>query len=98
QAEVMADTIAFQVSDAYRQLIAAKRGIERARPALEQARETYRLTAAKLKQGDASIIDAADAENALARAEQDLLNSSFDYLIGLSRLQFAMGLPAIPGK
>ena len=98
QAEVMADTIAFQVSDAYRQLIAAKRGIERSRPALDKARETYKLTFDKLKQGIASPSDASDAENALAQAEQDLLNSSFDFMIGLSRLNYVMGLPAIPGR
>src|SRR5262249_58673404 len=49
QADSIADTIAFQVNQAYRQLIAARKGIERARPALEQTRETYRLVTARAK-------------------------------------------------
>src|SRR4029077_18900322 len=46
-AESIADTIAFQVNQAYRQLVAARKGIERARPAVEQTRETYRLGAGR---------------------------------------------------
>ena len=38
QAESIADTIAFQVNQAYRQLVAARKGIERSRPAVEQTR------------------------------------------------------------
>ena len=36
QAESMADTIAFQVNQAYRQLVAARKGIDRSRPAVER--------------------------------------------------------------
>src|SRR5262249_20731623 len=43
QAESIADTIAFEVTEAYRNLITAKRGIDRARPAVTQAEENYRL-------------------------------------------------------
>src|SRR6202008_5150948 len=51
QAESIADTIAFQVNQAYRQMVAARKGIDRARPAVEQARETYRLVSARPRQG-----------------------------------------------
>src|SRR5207245_5421046 len=40
QAESIADTIAFQVNQAYRQLVAARKGIERSRPAVAQTRES----------------------------------------------------------
>lgn len=43
QAESIADTIAFQVNENYRRLVTARLGIDRARPAVEQARENYRL-------------------------------------------------------
>jgi outer membrane protein TolC len=96
QAESIADTIAFQVNQAYRQLIAARKGIERSRPAVEQSRETYRLVVARSRQGDATPAELTDAEAALTRAEQDYANSIYDYLTALDRLQYAMGTTATP--
>src|SRR5262249_41716381 len=43
QAESIADTIAFQVTEAYRQLVTARLGIDRSRPAVAQAEENNRL-------------------------------------------------------
>src|SRR5262249_24815788 len=43
QAESPADTIAFHVNDAYRQLVVARRGVDRAQPAGEQAPGPYPL-------------------------------------------------------
>ncbi len=96
QAESMADTIAFQVNEAYRQLIAARRGIDRSKPAVEQAQEGYRLLRARAAKGDATPAEVTDAETSLTRAEQDYLNSTYDYLGALARLNFAMGNAAIP--
>ncbi len=96
QAESMADTIAFQVNEAYRQLIAARRGIDRSKPAVEQAQEGYRLLRARAAKGDATPAEVTDAETSLTRAEQDYLNSTYDYLGALARLKFAMGISAIP--
>src|SRR5262249_50466143 len=42
QAEQVADPIASQVNQAYRQVVAARQGIDRSRPAVEDARENYR--------------------------------------------------------
>jgi outer membrane protein TolC len=92
----MADTIAFQVNEAYRQLIVAHRGIERSKPAVEQAQEGYRLLRARAAKGDATPAEVTDAETSLTRAEQDYLNSTYDYLSALARLNFAMGNAAIP--
>jgi outer membrane protein len=96
QAESMADTIAFQVNEAYRQLIVARRGIDRSKPAVEQAQEGYRLLRARAAKGDATPAEVTDAETSLTRAEQDYLNSTYDYLSALARLKFAMGISAIP--
>jgi outer membrane protein TolC len=92
QAESIADTIAFQVTEAYRNLITAQQGIERARPAVTQAEETYRFVKVREERGAALPAEITDAESALTRAQQNYLNSIHDYLIGLVRLEYAMGV------
>jgi outer membrane protein TolC len=96
QAESIADTIAFQVTQAYRQVVAARKGIERSRPAVDQARETYRLVVARSRQGDATPAELTDAEAGLTRAEQDYANSVYDYLTAVDRLEYAMGTTTTP--
>jgi outer membrane protein TolC len=96
QADSIADTIAFQVNQAYRQLVAARKGIERARPAVEQTRETYRLVVARAKQGDAIPAELTDAAASLTRAQQDYFNAAYDYLTALARLEYAMGTAPTP--
>jgi outer membrane protein TolC len=96
QADSIADTIAFQVNQAYRQLVAARKGIDRSRPAVDQWRETYRLVVARSRQGDATPAELTEAEAGLTRAEQDYANSVYDYLTAIERLQYAMGTTATP--
>jgi outer membrane protein TolC len=96
QADSIADTIAFQVNQAYRQLVAARKGIDRARPAVDQSREAYRLVVARTRQGDATPAELTDAQAALTRAEQDYANARYDYLTAIERLQYAMGTTATP--
>ena len=76
--------------------MAARKGIDRSRPAVDQARETYRLLVARSRQGDATPAELTDAEAGLTRAEQDYANSVYDYLTALERLQYAMGSTATP--
>ncbi len=92
---MIADTIAFQVNQAYRQLVTARKGIDRARPAVGQTREAYRLVVARTRQGDATPAELTEAEAALTRAEQDYANSLYDYLTATERLQYAMGTTPI---
>jgi outer membrane protein TolC len=92
QAESIADTIAFQVNENYRRLVTARLGIDRARPAVEQARENYRLVRARAAEGDATPSEITDAETALTRAEQNHLNSVYDYLSAIVRLEYVMGV------
>jgi outer membrane protein TolC len=96
QADSIADTIAFQVNQTYRQMVVARKGIDRARPAVEQSRETYRLVVARFRLGDAIPSELTEAEAALTRAEQDYANSLYDYLTALERLQYAMGTMPTP--
>src|SRR5262249_24703241 len=97
QARWIVDTIAFQVTDAYRNLITARRGIDRSKPAVAQAEENYRLLLARARVGDATSAEITDAQSALTRAQQDYLNSIHDYLIALARLEYAMGTTPTPG-
>jgi outer membrane protein TolC len=103
QAEEIADTITFQVNRAYLQVIAARKAIDRSRPAVESARENYRLVRARLKAGDATASEVVDAESTLTRTEQDYLNSLYDYRTALIRLDYAVGAnptaaPVVPTK
>ena len=96
-AESISDTIAFQVTEAYRLLVAARGGIDHARPAVEQSEENYRLVVARAQRGDATPSDVVDSETSLTRAQQDYLNSIHDYLIALARLEYAIGVAPTPG-
>jgi outer membrane protein len=98
QAETIADTIAFQVTEAYRNMVTARLGIERSRPAVAQAEENHRLVRARAKLGDATSAEITDAESTLTRAQQALLNSMHDYLIALARVEYAMGTSPTPGN
>jgi outer membrane protein TolC len=93
-ANSIANTISFQINESYQQLIAARKGIDRAIPAVEQARENYRLVRARAAQGDATSAEITDAEAALTKAEQDHMNSIYDYLSALAKLEYAMGVSA----
>jgi outer membrane protein TolC len=92
QAEEVADTIAFQVNRAYRQVVASRKGIDRARPAVEDAQESYRLVLARFRTGEATASDIVEAESTLTRAEQDYLNSLYDYRTARVRLDYAVGV------
>jgi outer membrane protein len=95
-ADSIADTISFETFEAYRQMITAFRGIELAKPAVTQAKENYRLVKARAAQGDATAAEITDAETALTRAEQDYLNSTYEYLNAGARLDYAIG--QTPGR
>jgi len=96
QAESIADNIAFQVNEAYRNAVTAWIGIEDARPAVEQARENYRLVQARLREGAATPTEIADAQASLTRAQQNYQNARYSYLIAMSRLEYAMGVGRTP--
>jgi outer membrane protein len=90
-AQTIADTISFQAVEAYHQMATALKGIDLAKPAVTQAQENYRLVKARAAQGDATATELTDAETALTRAQQDQLNSIYDYLTARARLDYAMG-------
>jgi outer membrane protein len=95
-ADSIADTISFQTIEAFRQATTSFRAIDLAKPAVAQARENYRLVKARAAQGDATATELTDAETALTRAEQDYLNSTYEYLTARARLDYVMG--QTPGR
>ncbi len=96
QAESIADNIAFQVNEAYRNAVAAWVGIDDARPAVDQASENYRLVRVRAREGAATSTEITDALASLTRAQQNYLNARYSYLIAMDRLEYAMGVCRTP--
>lgn len=90
-AQTIADTISLQTVEGWHQAATALKAIDLAKPAVTQAQENYRLVKARAAQGDATATEVTDAETALTRAEQDYLNSIYDYLTARVKLEYAMG-------
>jgi outer membrane protein len=98
QAESITDNIAFQVNEAYRSAVTSWVGIDDARPAVDQARENYRLVQLRLREGAATPTEIADAQASLTGAQQNYLNARYNYLIAMDRLQYAMGVGIPNGR
>jgi outer membrane protein TolC len=98
EAESVADLISFQVTEAYHQMVTARKGINRSKPSVEQATENYRLVWARFGQGDATPSDIIEAETTLTRAQQNYLTSIYDYLSAVARLEYAMGTAPSPSR
>lgn len=92
QAESLSDLIAFQVNESYRMLVVSRRAIERSKAPVEQTRETYRIVKARERVGDANTSEVVEAETAMTRAEQEYQAALFDYLLGLAKLEYVMGI------
>ncbi len=92
-AQQMCDTIAYEVHVAFSNIIDARERIAQTVTAVAQARETLRLVQARYNRGDAKPTDVVDAQTALTRAEQNANNARYAYLIALSRMEFATGVP-----
>jgi outer membrane protein len=95
-AESVVDTITFQVNEAYRRLATAGASIEDARPAVDQARENYRLVRLRALEGNATPVEITDAQASLTRAQQTYQNAVYSYLTAISRLEYAMGNSPTP--
>ena len=66
---------------------------QNALPALEDAREGYRLSETRLKVGTGTQLTLYDAQAALVQAEVNAVNARYDYLTALARLTRATGVP-----
>jgi outer membrane protein TolC len=91
QAQLVADTIGFEVNQAFWTVDDARQRITLARTSIAQAQENYRLVLNKYRAGDATPTDLVDAETTLTRAQQSFNTALYDYLTALARLDYAMG-------
>ena len=95
--ESIADQIAFQVNEAYRNAVTAWVGIDDARPAVDRANPkstgSCNCGYARVRPLPPKIADAAAT---LTRAQQNYLNARYGYLIAMDRLAYAMGAGETP--
>ncbi|MBY0525228.1 MAG: TolC family protein [Gemmataceae bacterium] len=91
QAQHIADTIAYEVNQAFYAVDDARQRIVLARTSIAQARENLRLVLNKYKAGDATPTDVVDAETTLTRSQQSYNTALYDYQTALARLDYAMG-------
>jgi outer membrane protein len=74
--------------------------MKNALPALDEAREGYRLSELRLKAGSATALALYDAQTTLIQAEVNAINARYDYFGALARLTRATGtsLPEGSGR
>ena len=95
QAESIADQIAFQVNEAYRAAVTAWVGIADARqPSTKHARTTGSCSCDFEKERPPRR--RSQTHRPPTRAEQNLLNARYNYLIAMDRLHYAMGVGNTP--
>jgi outer membrane protein len=92
-AQALLDQISLEVTLAFRSAGAARARIQLARPAVAEAEENLRLVRTRYRNGNATPTDIADAESTSTRARQRFQVATYDYLIALARLDYAIGNP-----
>ncbi|MDR1916298.1 MAG: TolC family protein [Synergistaceae bacterium] len=95
QAEVnydsVADTIIFDVTTAFMQMVAAEKRIITTSSAVVKARDVYEIEVARYEEGVGMNIDVIDAENALNQANSNNTQALCDYNMAQARLENSMG-------
>lgn len=87
----MIDGIEFEVRSAYLNLVEAKALIEVQKNTVEQARESLRIANLRYENGIITSVEFTDAQLALTQAEVNRLQSLYDYVVGLKKLEKATG-------
>lgn len=83
--------VEFEVRGAYLNLLGAQTLIDVQREAVTQARESVRIANLQFKNGIITTVTLTDTQLALAQAEVNRLQAYHDYVVGLSRLEKAVG-------
>ena len=83
--------IEFEVRAAYLNLRGAETLIEVQREAVAQARESVRIANLQFQNGIITTVALTDTQLALAQAEVNRLQAHHDYIVGLARLEKAVG-------
>jgi len=85
------DNIGQQVNLAFQAIATHQERIRLGETAVAQAGENLRLTLVKYNNGNATPTDVVDAQTALTRAQTRYYAAVYEYLEGLSRLEYAQG-------
>ena len=83
--------VEFEVRNAYLNLRGAQTRIEVQREAVTQARESVRIANLQFQNGIITTVALTDTQLALAQAEVNRLQAYHDYVVGLARLEKAVG-------
>ena len=83
--------VEFEVRNAYLNLIGAQTLINVQREAVAQAQESVRIANLQFQNGIITTVALTDTQLALAQAEVNRLQAYHDYVIGLARLEKAIG-------
>lgn len=83
--------VEFEVRAAYLNLLGAQALIDVQREAVAQARESVRIANLQFRNGIITTVALTDTQLALAQAEVNRLQAYHDYVVGLSRLEKAVG-------
>ena len=83
--------VEFEVRNAYLNLLGAQTLIDVQREAVAQAQESVRIANLQFQNGIITTVALTDTQLALAQAEVNRLQAYHDYVIGLARLEKAIG-------
>lgn len=84
--------VELEVREAYLKLQETMKARELADEKLASAQEDHKLAQEKYTLGAATILDILDAELSLKTAESDQIDSKYNYLLAVARLQQVMGI------
>jgi outer membrane protein TolC len=87
------DTITMNVTRYFMEMNEAKSRMETGEFALGKARESYRISLARYREGVGTNIDVLDAQSVLNQADSNRTQALCDYNIALARLENALGVP-----
>ncbi len=85
--------VEFEVRNAYLNLIGAQTRIEVQRQTVTQAQESVEMANLQFQNGIITTVALTDTQLALAQAEVNRLQAYHDYIVGLARLEKAIGQP-----
>jgi outer membrane protein len=86
-----ADNIALEVSQAYQNIIEAKKRIETNKVSVDQAELDFSIAQERYEAGMGINLDVIDAELALTESRTDYIQALYDYNISTAQLDKAMG-------
>ena len=87
----LTSAVEFEVRSAYLNLLEARTLIEVQRETVAQARESVRIANIQFENGIITTVALTDTQLALAQAEVNRLQAHHDYVVGLARLEKAIG-------